>query len=477
MTDLGADHFERWREDEATAEAMIPLMGRLYRDNDVILYIFGKKLTRTSIEIMKAHRHARNFIERELSVQETMPVLVALTTMQLDSAKIDIGKLVAGFQDTDTDDLEAYLHDELSSVMTGHGRLLEEPTDVVLYGFGRIGRLLARILIERAGSGAKLRLRAIVLRPQKDNDVEKRASLLRRDSIHGPFSGTVIADEENDQIIVNGNPIKLIYAPRPEDIDYTAYGIKDAIIIDNTGAWRDMDGLSRHLRANGASRAVLTAPGKGEVKNIIYGVNHDTLIEDDTVLSAASCTTNAIVPPLKVMNDHFGIVGGHVETVHAYTNDQNLTDNFHKKERRGRSAPLNMVITETGAATAVVKALPELAGKLTGNAIRVPVPNVSLAILNLTLETEATVADINTVLRDASMSVDLGEQIDYTTSTELVSSDLVGADRTSIVDSQATIADRDRCVLYVWYDNEAGYSYQVVRVVQEIAGLTYPRVP
>ena len=477
MTDLGADHFERWREDEATAEAMIPLMGRLYRDNDVILYIFGKKLTRTSIEIMKAHRYARNFIDRELSVQETMPVLVALTTMQLDSAKIDIGKLAAGFQAADTDDLEAYLHDELLSVMTGHGRLLEEPTDVVLYGFGRIGRLLARILIERAGSGAKLRLRAIVLRPQKGNDVEKRASLLRRDSIHGPFSGTVIADEENDQIIVNGNPIKLIYAPQPEDIDYTAYGIKDAIIIDNTGAWRDMNGLSRHVQANGASRAVLTAPGKGEVKNIIYGVNHDTLTEDDTVLSAASCTTNAIVPPLKVMNDHFGIVGGHVETVHAYTNDQNLTDNFHKKERRGRSAPLNMVITETGAATAVVKALPELAGKLTGNAIRVPVPNVSLAILNLTLETEATVADINTVLRNASMSVDLGEQIDYTTSTELVSSDLVGADRTSIVDSQATIADRDRCVLYVWYDNEAGYSYQVVRVVQEIAGLTYPRVP
>ena len=477
MTDLGADHFERWREDEATAEAMIPLMGRLYRDNDVILYIFGKKLTRTSIEIMKAHRYARNFTGRGLSVQETMPVLVALTTMQLDSAKIDIGKLAAGFQAADTDDLEAYLHDELSSVMTGHGRLLEEPTDVVLYGFGRIGRLLARILIERAGSGAKLRLRAIVLRPQRDNDVEKRASLLRRDSIHGPFSGTVIADEANDQIIVNGNPIKLIYAPQPEDIDYTAYGIKDAIIIDNTGAWRDMNGLSRHLQANGASRAVLTAPGKGEVKNIIYGVNHDTLTEDDTVLSAASCTTNAIVPPLKVMNDHFGIVGGHVETVHAYTNDQNLTDNFHKKERRGRSAPLNMVITETGAATAVVKALPELAGKLTGNAIRVPVPNVSLAILNLTLETEATVADINTVLRNASMSVDLGEQIDYTTSTELVSSDLVGADRTSIVDSQATIADRDRCVLYVWYDNEAGYSYQVVRVVQEIAGLTYPRVP
>ncbi|MEM9202192.1 MAG: glyceraldehyde-3-phosphate dehydrogenase [Actinomycetota bacterium] len=479
MSDTGTntDHFERWRADEAIAEAMIPLMGRLYRENDIILYVFGKKIARTSIDIMKAHRAARNTIGRELSVQETMPILVALTTMQLDSAKIDLGKLVVGFEESDGDDLEAYLSDTLADILTGHGRLLEEPTDVVLYGFGRIGRLLARILIERAGSGAKLRLRAIVLRPQKENDVEKRASLLRLDSIHGPFAGTVVADEENHQIIINGNPVRFIYAQQPEDIDYTEYGIKNAIVIDNTGAWRDKAGLGRHLEANGATRAVLTAPGKGEVKNIIYGVNHGVLADDDTIVSAASCTTNAIVPPLKVMNDTFGIVGGHVETIHAYTNDQNLTDNFHKKERRGRSAPLNMVITETGAAKAVIKALPELAGKLTGNAIRVPVPNVSLAILNLTLENEATVADINAVLRGASMSVDLGEQIAYETSTEIVSSDLVGMERTSVVDSQATLADRNRCVLYVWYDNEAGYSYQVVRLVQELAGLAYPRVP
>lgn len=477
MTDNGTDHFDRWREDEETAEAMIPLLGRLYREQDVILYIYGTKLLRTSIDIMTAHGASEPYIGRELSVRETMPVVEALMEMQLDSAKIDLGKLTAGFQESDSDDLAGYLAGELGTVTTGHGRLLEEPTDVVLYGFGRIGRLLARILIERAGSGAKLRLRAIVLRPQKDNDVEKRASLLRLDSIHGPFAGTVIADQANDQLIVNGNPIKFIYAKQPEDIDYTAHGIKNAIVIDNTGAWRDMEGLGRHLEAKGAARALLTAPGKGEVKNIIYGVNHETLNDDDTILSAASCTTNAIVPPLKVMNDTFGIVGGHVETIHAYTNDQNLTDNFHNKERRGRSAPLNMVITETGAAKAVVKALPELAGKLTGNAIRVPVPNVSLAILNLTLEKEATVGDINAVLRNASMSVDLGEQIAYETSTEVVSSDLVGAERTSIVDSQATLADRDRCVLYVWYDNEAGYSYQVVRLVQEIAGLAYPKVP
>ncbi len=476
MSNTGSDYFDRWREAEATAELMIPILGRLYRENDVIVYVYGRKLVRAPIEIIKAHRYARNVTGRELSIQQTLPVLQALADMQLDSAKVDLGKLTDGYADVGGD-LDAYLAEALGSVTTGHGRLLEEPTDVVLYGFGRIGRLLARILIERAGSGAKLRLRAIVLRPQKGNDIEKRASLLRRDSVHGPFAGSVIADPDNNQIIANGNPITFIYAAQPEDIDYEAHGIKNAIIIDNTGAWRDMDGLSRHLKANGAARAVLTAPGKGEVKNIIYGVNHHVLSDTDTIVSAASCTTNAIVPPLKVMNDTFGIVGGHVETIHAYTNDQNLTDNFHSKERRGRSAPLNMVITETGAASAVVKALPELAGKLTGNAIRVPVPNVSLAILNLTLERAVNRDEINAELRNASMSVDLGEQIDYTTSTEVVSSDLVGAERTGIVDAQATIADSNRCVLYVWYDNEAGYSYQVVRLVQEIAGLAYPRVP
>ena len=263
MSDTGTDHFDRWREDEETAEAMIPLLGRLYREQDVILYIFGKKLLRTSIGIMTTHDAAEPFIGRSLSVQETMPVVQALADMPLDSAKIDLGKLTAGFQASGSDDLAGYLADELSSVTTGHGRLLEEPTDVVLYGFGRIGRLLARILIDRAGSGAKLRLRAIVLRPQKDNDVEKRASLLRLDSIHGPFNGTVIADQENEQLIINGNPVKFIYAQQPEDIDYTAYGIKNAIVIDNTGAWRDMDGLGRHLQATGASRAVLDRAGQG----------------------------------------------------------------------------------------------------------------------------------------------------------------------------------------------------------------------
>jgi len=178
-----------------------------------------------------------------------------------------------------------------------------------------------------------------------------------------------------------------------------------------------------------------------------------------------------------VINDRFGIRNGHLETVHAFTNDQNLTDNFHKKARRGRSAPLNLVITETGAATAVAKALPELEGKLTGNAIRVPTPNVSLAILNLDLGRAGERDEINAHLRNLSVASNLRDQIDFSSSSELVSSDVVGSDRACIVDSKATIVNGNRCVLYLWYDNEAGYSYQVIRIVQDLAGLSYPSVP
>ncbi len=478
MTDTAPDALGHWRDQEALAEAMIPILGRLYRERDVIFYIYGRKLQRTAIEIIKAHRFGRQVADGEVRLQDTFPVLEAVAGMDLDSAKINLGKLSNGWLANDDDrTLDDYVRDALSSVTTGQGRLLDEPTDVVLFGFGRIGRLLARILIERTGSGEKLRLRAIVLRPGKDDDTEKRASLLRRDSIHGPFNGSVIADPAKNQIIANGNPIQLIYAKSPEDVDYTGHGINDAILVDNTGMARDEAGLSRHLMTQGISRVVLTAPGKGDLKNIIYGVNHDSVQDSDRMVSAASCTTNAIVPTLKVMNDSFGIESGHVETVHAFTNDQNLTDNFHNKPRRGRAAPINMVITETGAAKAVTKALPELEGKLTGNAIRVPVPNVSLAIMNLNLGRETSAEEINETLRKVSLTTDLGEQIDYTSSTELVSSDLVGTERAGVVDSQATIGDGRRCVLYVWYDNEAGYSYQVIRILQHLAGLDYPRVP
>ena len=468
-----------WIQGEELAEAMVPMIGSLYRERDIVVSIYGRPLVRqSSTNIVKAHRYARQVIDRELPIAESHAVLSAIATRPLDSARVDLGKLTTGFaQDGNGRSIDEYLDEVLAPISSGSGRLLSEPTDVVLYGFGRIGRLLARILIERTGSGEKLRLRGIVLRPGDAGDAEKRASLLRRDSVHGPFTGTIKADSEKSQIIANGNAIQLIYAKSPSEVDYTAYGIDNAIVVDNTGIWRDEEGLGQHLAAKGVKRVLLTAPGKGAIKNIIYGVNDGEITESDRALSAASCTTNAIVPVLKAMHDEYEVISGHLETVHAYTNDQNLTDNYHNKARRGRSAPLNLVITETGAATAVAKALPELAGRLTGNAIRVPTPNVSLAILNLELGTAADRDTINDYLRRLSVDSTLRDQLDYTSSEEIVSSDLVGSDRAGIVDSKATIVNGSRCVLYVWYDNEAGYSYQVVRIVQELAGLTYPSVP
>ena len=299
----------------------------------------------------------------------------------------------------------------------------------------------------------------------------------RRDSVHGPFDGTIVIDEENSTMTVNGNLIQIIYSSDPKTVDYTQYGIKDALLVDNTGRWRDAEGLGQHLGCPGIDRVVLTAPGKGDIKNIVHGINHAEITAEDKIISAASCTTNAIVPVLKAINDKFGIINGHVETVHSYTNDQNLIDNFHTGSRRGRSAPLNMVITETGAATAAAKALPILKGKLTGNAIRVPTPNVSMAILNLNLEHGTTREEVNEYLRQMAMHSELQKQIDYVCSQEVVSTDFVGSRHAGVVDAEATICTENGVILYVWYDNEYGYSCQVVRVMEDIAGVNPPAFP
>ena len=425
--------------------------------------------SRTPIEIMKAHRAVRQVADSELSSADVLPYLRAVGALALKPSRIDLGRLRARHLEAGGD-VAAFVADELGPLCGDVEPLREEPQDVVLYGFGRIGRLLTRILVDRMGGGQKFRLKAIVVRGGRPGDLEKRASLLRRDSVHGPFKGTIVLDEEDEAMVVNGNFIRLVSSPGPDAIDYTQHGISDAIVLDNTGAWRDREGLARHLKARGAKRVIVTAPGKGDVPNIVFGVNH-RLAEGQDVLSAASCTTNAIVPVLKAMNDQFGIEHGHVETCHSYTNDQNLIDNYHPKARRGRGAPLNMVITETGAAKAVAKALPELSGKLTGNAIRVPTPNVSLAILHLELAKPTSRDEVNDFLRRCSIAGPLRYQIDYTTSPDIVSSDLVGNRAASIIDSGATIAEGRRAVLYVWYDNEFGYACQVIRLLESIAGV------
>ncbi len=472
------EYFNEWKEREAVAEAMTPLIGKLYRDQEVICTVYDRALVNQStIEVLRAHRFARQIISREVWVTDTYPILLAMAEMNLAPGKVDLGKLAMRFQEQNGGDIKAFVAEQLKDLNTGKSHQLNQPRDVVLYGFGRIGRLLARILIEQTGGGNKLRLRAAVVRKGSEDDLTKRASLLRRDSVHGHFKGTIRVDKDENAIIANGNLIRIIYANGPEEVDYTKYGIDDAIVIDNTGKWRDREGLGKHIQCNGASQVLLTAPGKGDIPNVVYGVNNELLDSEEAILSAASCTTNAIVPVLKAVNDKYGIESGHIETCHSYTNDQNLIDNYHKKERRGRSAPLNMVITETGAAKAVAKCLPELAGKLTGNAIRVPTPNVSLAILNLTLGQDTTVSELNNYLRDVSLNSALQDQIDYTNSPEAVSTDMVGSSYAGVVDSLATIVQGNRCVLYVWYDNEYGYSYQVVRIVEKVSGMNLEHWP
>ena len=482
MTDPISDKSETtlqdWSQQQSNAETMVPIIGELYRERGVIFTIFGNSLVNKSpLEILELHRIARVNVDASISTIDTYPILSEVARQDLAPARIDLGNLVDHWRGASADTtIEEFVKDELSGIATGKTSLRDNPQDVVLYGFGRIGRLVARILAGKTGGGDNLRLRAIVVRPGGDNDLAKRASLLRRDSIHGPFSGEVTIDHDDNALIINGNLVHVIYASSPEDCDYAKYGIREAIVVDNTGKWRTEEDLAKHL-VPGASKVILTAPGKGNVPNVVYGVNHHGMTEAGNVLSAASCTTNAIVPVLKAMNDEFEIESGHIESIHAFTNDQNLIDNYHNKERRGRAAPLNMVVTETGAAKAVAKCLPELQGKLTGNAIRVPTPNVSLAVMSLNLGKETNAEDVNAYLLKSSLEGDLQNQIDYANSTEVVSSDFVGNRYAGIVDAPATIVQGSHAVLYVWYDNEFGYSRQVVRCLEELAGIVMPNFP
>ena len=476
------DYFSDWKEREALAEAMIPVVGKLSREGNVKCYIYGRSLVNQSVlDIMKSHRWVRQMEANELSEFETTPVLDAVSRLDLGPCHLDIGRLAVAYYDNGAGEdlsVEEYVAQELEYLVGSTHKPVDEPVDVVLYGFGRIGRLMARILIAKTDGGDSLRLRAVVVRRgNAEDDLLKRASLLRRDSVHGVFQGTVRVDEERQSFVANGNEIKVIYADSPEEIDYTEYGINRCIVIDNTGVWRDKAGLSRHLQAKGVAKVILTAPGKGDIKNIVAGINDSEIADDDVILSAASCTTNAIVPVLKAADREYGISAGHVETVHAYTNDQNLIDNYHKAERRGRSAALNMVLTETGAAKAVAKVLPQLEGRLTGNAIRVPTPNVSMAILNLTLNRPTTRDELNEFMRETALHSRMKKQIDYSNSPEVVSSDFVGSRAACVFDAKATIVNGNQAVLYLWYDNEYGYSCQVYRVLEKMGGIRYQTYP
>lgn len=450
----------------------IKIISDLWYDKSIEMVLFRNQLIDRNVsDIINLHEYAGAFVEKPISVFDSVEIAKAILSMDLPPSKLDIGKLTYEFhlENNKHNDAKSFVIDKLKNAREFKNI---QPKDVILYGFGRIGRLLARELMSKTGKGNQMRLRAIVTRDKNDaTSLEKRASLLRYDSIHGDFQGSVIADPENNALIINGTTVHIITANGPEEIDYTNYGIEDALVIDNTGAFTTQEQLARHLTSKGVDKVLLTAPGKG-IPNIVHGVNQNEYNPDEVnIFSAASCTTNAITPILKAVEDTLGVVKGHLETIHAYTNDQNLVDNMHKKYRRGRAAGLNMVITETGAGSAVAKALPSLAGKLTSNAIRVPVPNGSLVVLNLEVAKETSIAEINAIMKKYALEGELVEQIKYSMNNELVSSDIIGTSAPSIYDSNATIvsADGKNIVLYIWYDNEYGYSHQVIRLAKYIS--------
>lgn len=454
------------------AVELIKIISDLWYDKSIEIVLFRNQMINLNVsDIINLHEYAGEFVGKPISVFDSVEIAKAILTSDLPPSKLDIGKLTYEFhlEENNYSDAKSFVVNKLKDAKEFH---TNKPKDVVLYGFGRIGRLLARELMSKMGKGTQLRLRAIVTRDKNDAvSLEKRASLLRYDSIHGDFEGSVVADVANNALIINGTTVHIITANAPEEIDYTKYGFDNALVIDNTGAFTTQEALARHLTSKGVDKVLLTAPGKG-VPNIVHGVNQNDYNPDEVnIFSAASCTTNAITPVLKAIEDTLGVVKGHLETIHAYTNDQNLVDNMHKKYRRGRAAALNMVITETGAGSAVAKALPSLAGKLTSNAIRVPVPNGSLVVLNLEVGRETSVDEINAIMKKYALEGDLVEQIKYSLNNELVSSDIVGTSAPSIYDSNATIVSGDgkNIVLYIWYDNEFGYSHQVIRLAKYIA--------
>lgn len=458
---------------ESAVSKLVHNIGRLLYDKGIELVLFRNHMVDRSIsEILNLHDYAEKIVHKPIDPYTTSELAEEIYNLPIKPSKLDIGKLANEWLTEGNGQSKSdFLKNKLGFCMEGATGPEVEPKDVVLYGFGRIGRLAARELIKQAGKGQQLRLRAVVVRDKKPEDLYKRAALLRNDSVHGHFQGTVIEDIANSALIVNGQIIKFINANNPEDINYEDYGISNALVIDNTGVFKDREALSRHLQAKGVSKVILTAPGKG-IPNVVYGINQDILdLESENIFSAASCTTNAISPILKVIEDEFGIDKGHIETVHAYTNDQNLLDNMHNKPRRGRSAAINMVITSTGAGEAITAVLPQLKDKFTANAVRVPTPNGSLAILNLQLYRETTVEEVNAAMKKAALEGDLVNQINYAIDPELVSNDIIGNTCCSVYDSHATLVspDNKNVVLYTWYDNEFGYTKQVIRLAKHVA--------
>jgi glyceraldehyde 3-phosphate dehydrogenase len=333
-------------------------------------------------------------------------------------------------------------------------------TKVAINGFGRIGRLVARAILERPDCGLEL------VSVNDLADAKANAWLFKHDSVHGKFPGEVRA--EGDAIIVDGKRIQVTAEKDPAKLPHKANGVE--IALECTGFFTDRAGGEKHIEA-GAKRVLISAPAKGVDLTVVYGVNDDKLTAEMTIISNASCTTNCLAPVAKVMNDALGIEAGFMSTIHAYTNDQKILDQIHKDLRRARAAAMNIIPTTTGAARAVGEVLPELKGKLDGSAIRVPVPDGSLVDLTFTSGRETTRDEVNQILKAAADSDRLKGVLVYSED-PLVSSDIVHTPQSSTVDGLETAVIGGKLVRVVsWYDNEWGFSNRMVDTAAAMAAL------
>ena len=333
-------------------------------------------------------------------------------------------------------------------------------TKVAINGFGRIGRLVARAILERPDCGLEL----VAINDLAD--AKSNAWLFERDSVHGRFPGEVKAD--GDAIVINGKRIAVTAERDPANLPHREHGVE--LALECTGFFTSKEGGEKHIAA-GAKRVLISAPAKGADLTVVYGVNHDKLTADHRVVSNASCTTNCLAPVAKVLNDAIGIERGLMTTIHAYTNDQKILDQIHSDMRRARAAGMSMIPTTTGAARAVGEVLPELKGKLDGSAVRVPTPNVSMVDLTFTPKRDTSLDEVNGLLKAAAESGPLAGILDYSTD-PLVSIDLNHSPASSTVDSLETAVLEGKLVRVVsWYDNEWGFSNRMVDTACAMAKL------
>lgn len=325
---------------------------------------------------------------------------------------------------------------------------------IAINGFGRIGRLALRKLIDNT----QIEITAI----NDLTDAETLAHLLKYDSNHGKFNGTVAV--QNNQLIVNGKSIQIFSEKDPAQLPWGTLGID--MVLECTGRFVSEEGASLHLQA-GAKKVQISAPAKGNIPTVVMGVNDDTLTPEVKIFSNASCTTNCLAPMAKVLNDNLGIVKGHITTVHAYTMDQNMQDAPHKDLRRARAGAYSIIPTSTGAAKAVGKVIPELNGKLDGNAVRVPIPDGSLTDFTAVLSKETTAEEVNNLMKKAADTY-LKGIMEYTNE-PIVSIDIVGNEHSCIFDSSLTMVNGNLIKIVGWYDNEMGYAARLADMAIRLA--------